>query len=75
MCMRVLAVMDQTTAQGMSPSYVASCILDQVQSGQSGDRTIASPFHKAAIYLRTLSPSLYFLIMARRAKKQRPKTE
>jgi dehydrogenase/reductase SDR family protein 7B len=67
--------MDKTTAGGMSPGYVASRILAQVESGRSGDVTLAPIFHKAAVYLRTLAPSLYFAIMARRARKQRQKTE
>ena len=69
------SVMDATTASGRSPGSVASIIVEHVCKGQSGEVTVASKLHAAAMYLRVLSPTLYFLIMKRRAQKQRLKAD
>lgn len=62
--------MDKTTASGMRPEVVASRVVQSVVCGNA-DVTIAMLLHRTVIYLRTLSPNLYFHIMNKRARKQR----
>lgn len=64
--MNLIAVMDETTAKGMSPEYVADKIIEAV-AAETKEIVLAPLSHKFAILLRTLAPSLYFLIMSRRA--------
>lgn len=64
--MNLIAVMDENTAKGMSPEYVADKIIEAV-AAETKETVLAPLSHKFAILLRTLVPSLYFLIMSRRA--------
>ena len=61
--------MDKTIAQGMDASYVARRILRAVEYAEP-EVVIAPLSNKLAIIIRALSPSLYFKIMAYRAKSQ-----
>jgi short-subunit dehydrogenase len=63
--MDLIAVMDANTANGMSPEYVADKIIEAVAS-ETKEIVLGPLTHKLAILLRTLVPSLYFLIMSRR---------
>lgn len=64
---QVYGVMDKATQQGYSSEYVADCILKAVLKEEKD--LIITPFApKAAMYLRTLWPSLYYWIMQKRAK-------
>ena len=57
---------------GMSTSYVAHQIERSI-TGQYKEVTLAPFIHKAVIYIRTICPSLYFLIMRIRASQGRKK--
>lgn len=59
-------MMDDTTMNGYSPQYVAQRILKAVLNGER-EVVIAPLFHRMAIYIRTIIPSLYFYLMQRRA--------
>ena len=59
--------MDATTAAGMEPSFVAGCILDCVVN-KINELTLANFTSNIAIYLRTITPFVYFKIMELRAK-------
>ncbi|XP_026285773.1 dehydrogenase/reductase SDR family protein 7-like isoform X2 [Frankliniella occidentalis] len=61
-------VMDETTAGGYPPEYVAQQILNSVVL-QEKEVVIATTGPCLAILLRSLSPSLYFWIMQKRANK------
>jgi len=65
--MNFVVVMDENTAKGMSPEYVADRILEAV-AFDTKETVLAPLHHKFAILLRTLAPSLYFFIMSRRAE-------
>lgn len=68
-------VMDKTTAKGWNPVDVARAVLKAVCHKQK-DVVLAGPLPTAAVYLRTLWPTLYFRLMASRAvKEQRVKEE
>lgn len=67
MCLFVVSVMDSTTASGYKPEYVADRILEMVLNKQN-ELTLATIAPKVAILLRTITPSLYFWLMAKRAK-------
>lgn len=68
-------VMDKTTAKGWDPVDVARAVLKAVCHKQK-DVVLAGPLPTAAVYLRTLWPTLYFRLMASRAvKEQRVKEE
>lgn len=59
--------MNSTTASGMKPSFVAHKILQAVKY-RKDDIVLAPLLHKLVILIRTFVPSLFFLIMNRRAK-------
>lgn len=61
-------VMDETTAGGYPPNYVAEQILNGVAL-QEKEIIIATAGPRYAILLRSLSPSIYFWIMQKRANK------
>ena len=63
----VLAEMDSTIASGYTPEYVSKKILSAIVDGKK-ELTIAPASNRLAITIRTLSPSLYFWIMERRAR-------
>ncbi|XP_055635989.1 dehydrogenase/reductase SDR family protein 7-like [Toxorhynchites rutilus septentrionalis] len=60
--------MDDTTSSGMPPEKVSERILQAILR-DSMDVTISDMAPKLAYWIRHLCPSLYFWIMARRAKK------
>jgi len=62
-----LAEMDSATAKGYRPKYVSKKILSAVVDGKE-ELIIAPIIVRLAITIRTLSPSLYFWIMERRAR-------
>lgn len=62
-------VMDKATESGMAPEEVAELVLKAVKYGQP-DVLIAPFTHRAIVILRAIAPSLFFYIMAKRAKKQ-----
>ncbi|XP_037545489.1 dehydrogenase/reductase SDR family member 7B [Nematolebias whitei] len=66
----VYGVMDQTTATGWDPRDVAHAVLRAVRQ-KSKDVVLAGPLPSVAIYLRTLWPTLFFKLMASRARKER----
>ncbi|XP_051877329.1 dehydrogenase/reductase SDR family member 7B isoform X1 [Pristis pectinata] len=63
-------VMDKSTAEGYKPRVVAEAVLTAV-CRKKKDVLMAGLLPTIAIYLRTLVPSLFFPIMAARAKKER----
>ncbi|KAG7505657.1 hypothetical protein JOB18_036817 [Solea senegalensis] len=68
-------VMDKTTAMGRDPGDVAQAVLKAVRQ-KSKDVVLAAPLPTLAVYLRTLWPTLFFKLMASRARKERkPKEE
>lgn len=62
--------MDETISGGMSPEKVADNIVKCLISGQE-EMMIAPLIHQMVVILRTLTPSLIFRIMKRRATTQR----
>ncbi|XP_026232366.1 dehydrogenase/reductase SDR family member 7B [Anabas testudineus] len=62
-------VLDKTTAMGWDPRDVAYAVLRAVRH-RSKDVVLAGPAPSVAIYLRTLWPSLFFKLMASRARKE-----
>lgn len=60
--------MDEATATGYTPEYVAQRILEAVISSEP-DVIISSLGPRFAILLRSLVPRLYFYIMRRRAQR------
>lgn len=60
--------MDETTAGGYPPEYIAEQILNGVIL-QEKEIILATSGPRYAILLRSLSPSLYFWIMQKRANK------
>ncbi|XP_058820513.1 dehydrogenase/reductase SDR family protein 7-like isoform X2 [Topomyia yanbarensis] len=60
--------MDSTTASGAEPERIAKRILKAILRDEQ-DVTISQAAPKVAYWIRHLCPSLYFWIMARRAKK------
>ncbi|CAG0891297.1 unnamed protein product [Darwinula stevensoni] len=67
-------VMDETTAEGMSPEEVAREIVAAVVM-RKREVTVATFLPKVAVWIRTLFPSLYFYIMRNRAARLREKEE
>lgn len=63
----VLAEVDTATASGYTPEYVSKKILSAIVDSKK-ELTIAPVIIRLAITIRTLSPSLYFWIMERRAR-------
>ncbi|XP_078096297.1 dehydrogenase/reductase SDR family member 7B isoform X4 [Mustelus asterias] len=63
-------VMDKSTAEGYEPRVVAEAVLNAV-CRRKKDVLVAGLLPTVAIYMRTLIPSLFFPIMAARAKKER----
>ncbi|XP_061425705.1 dehydrogenase/reductase SDR family member 7B-like [Lethenteron reissneri] len=66
--------MDANTAGGRSPDSVAQDVVGAVLDGRA-EVVSAGLAPTAAVYLRTLLPSLYFILMARRARSDRKKAE
>ncbi|XP_056631601.1 dehydrogenase/reductase SDR family protein 7-like [Diorhabda sublineata] len=60
--------MDPTTEKGLPPEYVAAKIVKAVAEKKK-ELIISTLLPKFAIFLRKCLPSLYFLIMAKRAQK------
>lgn len=60
--------MDRDTVDGYKPEYVSEKILSAVVEGRK-ELIIAPISVRLAIMIRTLSPTLYFWIMERRARK------
>uniref|UniRef100_S4RKR9 Dehydrogenase/reductase SDR family member 7B n=1 Tax=Petromyzon marinus TaxID=7757 RepID=S4RKR9_PETMA len=65
---------DANTAGGRSPDSVAQDVVGAVLDGRA-EVVSAGLVPTAAVYLRTLLPSLYFILMARRARSDRKKAE
>ncbi|XP_067911929.1 dehydrogenase/reductase SDR family member 7B isoform X2 [Heterodontus francisci] len=63
-------VMDKSTAEGYEPGVAAEAVLMAV-CRRKKDVLLAGFLPTAAVYLRTLVPSLFFPVMAARAKKER----
>ncbi|XP_041063268.1 dehydrogenase/reductase SDR family member 7B isoform X2 [Carcharodon carcharias] len=63
-------VMDKSTAEGYEPRVVAEAVLTAV-CRRKKDVLLAGLLPTVAVYMRTLIPSLFFPIMAARAKKER----
>ncbi|XP_067859004.1 dehydrogenase/reductase SDR family member 7B isoform X1 [Heptranchias perlo] len=63
-------VMDKNTAEGYEPHVVAEAVLTAI-CRRKKDVLLAGLLPTAAVYFRTLVPSLFFPIMAARAKKER----
>lgn len=61
-------VMDEATATGYTPEYVAGRILSAVISSEQ-DVVVSSAGPRAAILLRALLPRLYFSLMERRSRQ------
>ncbi|KAG8432856.1 hypothetical protein GDO86_017204 [Hymenochirus boettgeri] len=67
-------VMDKNTAEGRMPEEVAQTILQSVNEKRK-DVLVAGLLPTLAVYLRTLTPTIFFSIMAARAKKEaKPKS-
>ena len=64
--------MDETTASGMEPAFVASQVVEAVQC-HLNDVLLAPVFHRLAVYLKNIFPNLFATLMAKRALKQRQK--
>ncbi|XP_067859008.1 dehydrogenase/reductase SDR family member 7B isoform X2 [Heptranchias perlo] len=64
------ALMDKNTAEGYEPHVVAEAVLTAI-CRRKKDVLLAGLLPTAAVYFRTLVPSLFFPIMAARAKKER----
>lgn len=62
-------VLDQTTAAGSDPGAVARAVLRAVRL-KTKEVVLAGPVPTLAIYLRTLCPTLFFRVMAARARKE-----
>ena len=60
--------MDKATDQGMMPENCASLIAQYGINGES-DVVLCPTIPKIAIFLRYNFPSIYFLIMRKRAEK------
>ncbi|XP_072337071.1 dehydrogenase/reductase SDR family member 7B isoform X2 [Scyliorhinus torazame] len=63
-------VMDKSTAEGYEPRAVAEAVLNAV-CRRKKDVLVAGLLPTVAVYMRTLIPSLFFPVMAARAKKER----
>uniref|UniRef100_T2MBE7 Dehydrogenase/reductase SDR family member 7B n=1 Tax=Hydra vulgaris TaxID=6087 RepID=T2MBE7_HYDVU len=63
-------VMDKSTLSGMDPSLVACAIYDSVVY-PTNELNLADLKSKFAIYIRTLFPSAYFMIMKLRARSEK----
>lgn len=59
--------MDSHTARGYTPQYVSKKILSAIVDGKK-ELTIAPVTARLAVTIRTLSPSLFFWLMERRAR-------
>ncbi|OPJ87373.1 dehydrogenase/reductase SDR family member 7B isoform A [Patagioenas fasciata monilis] len=63
-------VMDKNTAEGQTPAEVAQVVLSAV--GQKKKEVLVAGLTPSlAVYLRNLFPSIFFTLMATRAKKER----
>lgn len=62
--------MDKSTAEGYEPRVVAEAVLAAV-CRKKKEVLMAGFMPTLAVYLRTLVPSLFFPVMAARAKKER----
>ncbi|XP_033907803.3 dehydrogenase/reductase SDR family member 7B isoform X2 [Acipenser ruthenus] len=63
------SVLDKNTAEGRDPHDIAMVMLNCV-SRKKKDVLLAGVFPTLAVYFRTLCPSLFFFIMASRARKE-----
>ncbi|KAG2455430.1 DRS7B reductase, partial [Polypterus senegalus] len=61
-------VVDKNTAEGRDPTEVAKAILTAV-GRRKKDLLLAGLLPVLAVYLRTLAPNVFFLVMASRARK------
>ena len=66
-----LPEMDEATANGMDPREVAELIVRGIEKRQK-ELVICEFTAKIGILMRALSPSLYFYIMAKRARRLEP---
>ena len=64
----LFSVMDANLANGMTSQYVANRILQAV-ARQHSDIVVGALLHRTVVIVRTLWPSLFFWVMARRARK------
>ncbi|CAB3363121.1 Hypothetical predicted protein [Cloeon dipterum] len=62
-------VMDENTAKGMSPEYVADRILEAVAL-ETKEVEIAPFIHRFAIILRVLTPDLFAFLLRKRAESE-----
>ncbi|XP_002123111.4 dehydrogenase/reductase SDR family protein 7-like [Ciona intestinalis] len=63
----VYGKIDEATAKGLDPDYLAQQIVDAVELGKT--EITPAPFHHIiAIWIRLICPKLYFWIMKKRAK-------
>lgn len=60
---------EKAIATGMSPDYVADCILQAVCT-QDNEVLIGPLLYRITIYLRNFLPNVFFAVMARRAWKE-----
>jgi len=67
-------IIDDNTAQGMSPDQVAEEVLEMILKDKP-DIVLARLKIRVAVYLRALIPALYFSLMGKRAIKQRSSTK
>ncbi|MBN3281342.1 DRS7B reductase, partial [Polyodon spathula] len=63
-------VLDKNTAEGRDPHDIAMVMLN-CMSRKKKDVLLAGVLPTLAVYFRTLCPSLFFIIMASRARKER----
>lgn len=63
-----VSVMDVSTAAGFTPEYAATKMVDAIANKQK-ELIISQLLPSLAITMRHSIPSLYFWLMARRAKK------
>ncbi|OCT61424.1 dehydrogenase/reductase SDR family member 7B isoform X2 [Xenopus laevis] len=63
-------VMDKNTAEGRTPEDVAQTVLCAVGERRK-ELLVAGLVPTLAVYLRTLSPTIFFSLMSARAKKER----
>jgi len=57
---------EKAVASGMSPEYVADCIVQAV-CAQDSEVLIGPLLYRIAVYLRNFLPNVFFSVMARRA--------
>ena len=66
--------MDQTTASGMQPEYVADEVVRAVTYYEKD--VLMAPFvHRMAVYFKNMLPNVFSALMISRARKQRKEFE